>query len=96
MAESTANNEEDDDYMADLSRFLPSDSIIQPPIPKSSSKRVIFSSFSVFKIHIRFSFSVETYDAYIMTLFCLSIPFRITILIITDSMITATYAAHTQ
>jgi hypothetical protein len=40
MAESTANNEEDDDYMADLSRFLPSDSIIQPPNPKSSSKRI--------------------------------------------------------
>jgi hypothetical protein len=75
MAESTANNEQDDDYMADLSRFLPSDSIIQPPIPKSSSKRVIFSSFSVFKIHLMFSFSVQIYDAYIITLFCLSIPF---------------------
>ncbi|GAU45767.1 hypothetical protein TSUD_24310 [Trifolium subterraneum] len=44
MAESTpnmeSNNEEDDDYMADLSRFLPSDSIIHPPNPKSSSKRI--------------------------------------------------------
>jgi hypothetical protein len=56
MAESTANNEEDDDYMADLSRFLPSDSIIQPPIPKSSSKRVIFLHFPFSKFTLGFHF----------------------------------------
>jgi len=52
MAESTASNrqsDDDDDYMADLSRFLPSDdAIIHPSIPtKSSSKRVTFIQLSI-------------------------------------------------
>ncbi|XP_058727457.1 uncharacterized protein LOC131598907 [Vicia villosa] len=38
MAEPEANNQ-DDDYMGDLSRFLPSDSI-QPPIPNTCSKKI--------------------------------------------------------
>ncbi|XP_004497911.1 uncharacterized protein [Cicer arietinum] len=33
------NEEQEDDYMGDLSRFLPSDAI-DPPNPKSSSKRI--------------------------------------------------------
>jgi len=63
MAESTASNrqsnDDDDDYMADLSRFLPSDdAIVHPSIStKSSSKRVTFIYNLSFKLEIRFPFS---------------------------------------